>query len=70
MTTGAMASLDDDDVGIRVLDQAVDERHAHRSGTDDEIVGLELTLLVHIATLTRNAGSVTVGNRAQSASVR
>ena len=32
------------DVGIGVLDQAVDERDTHRAGTDDEIVGLELTL--------------------------
>ena len=56
VTAGAMPSFDHDDVGVGVLDQAVDERHAHRAGTDDEIVGLELTLLVHASTLTPKPG--------------
>ena len=52
MTAGAVPSFDHDDVGVGVFDQAVDERHAHRPGTDDEVVGLELTMLDHALTLT------------------
>ena len=53
---GAMPALDDDDVGIRVLDHAVDEPNTHCAGTDDEIVGFELTLPVHALTLTPKPG--------------
>ena len=42
MTTGAVAPVHHHDVGVGVLDQAVDEGDAHRPGADDEVVGLEL----------------------------
>ena len=35
-------TVDERDVRIRVVDQRVRERHAHRAGTDDEVVGGQL----------------------------
>jgi len=47
MTARSMAPLDHHDIGITVLDHAVDERHPERAGTDDEVVRLELRVPVH-----------------------
>ncbi len=41
MATRSVPPLDHDDVGVAVLDQRVDERHAERPGANDEIVGLD-----------------------------
>ena len=50
MAARSMAPLDHYDIGVAVLDQAVDERHPERAGTDDEIVGLELRVPVQTQT--------------------
>ena len=39
--TGRVAAIDERDVHVRVIDERVGERHAHRSCADDEIVGFE-----------------------------
>ena len=51
VTAGAMPSIDHDDIGVGVFDQAVDERDAHRPGTHDEVVGRHLAVLAHDVTL-------------------
>ena len=52
MTARGVPAFNYDDVGVGVFDQAVDERHAHRTCTDNEVVGLELTVFDHALTLT------------------
>ncbi len=52
VTARSMASLDDDDLGVGVFDQAVDERDAHRARTHDEVVGLYPARLDHGVRLT------------------
>jgi hypothetical protein len=42
VTARTWTTVDHDDVGIAVLDQRVDEGHAHGTGTHDEVVGLDL----------------------------
>ena len=42
VAAGTMAPLDDDDVGVAVAKEFVDERHPERTGSDDEIVSLEV----------------------------
>ena len=41
MTAGRMATVDERDVHVGVVDQGVRERHAHRARTHDEVVGLQ-----------------------------
>ena len=41
VTAGGVATVDEGDVDVGVIDQGVGERHAHGAGTDDEVVGLE-----------------------------
>jgi len=38
-----MISVDDRNRGVGFGDERVDERHAHRSGADDQIVSLDLS---------------------------
>ena len=40
MTTGRVATIDERDVHIRVIDERVGERHPHRTGPHDEVVRL------------------------------
>jgi hypothetical protein len=41
MPTGRVAAVDERDMDIRVVDERIREGHAHRPGTDDEVVGLQ-----------------------------
>ena len=58
-----MAAVDDRDVNIGVIDEGIGERHAHRTGTYNEVVGVQrlhggLVLLI---------AATFVGSRAQLA---
>ena len=55
VAAGRVATVDERDVHVGVIDQGVGERHAHRAGADDEVVGLER---VHWSRHDRCAGSV------------
>ena len=54
--TGSMTALDDHHVGVAVFEQGVDERHPHRAGTDDEMVGLDRRITDHSCTVARPSG--------------
>ena len=47
MATGTVVPVDHHDVGVGVLDQAVDEPHPQCARTDDEIVRLDLRSSAH-----------------------
>ena len=37
----SVTPVDEHDLGVRVRDQRVGERHSRRTGSDDEVVGLD-----------------------------
>lgn len=39
---GPMAAVDDDHRGIRVGEQRIDERHADRTRSDDDVIRFEI----------------------------